>query len=185
MKRMLNSITVISVLLGLALTVQTGTALAQRRRVERENRRRGEMVVPLPRERARIVVGGKEFFYSRGIFYHTGPRGYVAIRGPVGAHVAALPVGYVTIRLGAAPIFLYYGTYFQFDPVQKDYVVVNPPADAPAQPGLDRINLADGQTVSGPYMGGTNSIVQIDVNGQVREIPIDQIVSIDFAPPGQ
>jgi hypothetical protein len=50
---------------------------------------------------------------------------------------------------------------------------------------MDRINMADGRTIEGTYVGGTASIVQINVDGKVEEIPIDQVVSIEFAPPSQ
>jgi hypothetical protein len=91
----------------------------------------------------------------------------------------------VTLQIGGGPFFFYYGSYYRFDPAHRDYVVVEPPAGAPAPPTTDRINMADGRTIEGTYLGGTQSTVQINVDGKVEEISIDQIVSIEFAPPEQ
>ena len=182
MKRDLKSMMLAIVLLGLMVALLPDQAAAQRRGRGMERRSRSVAIGVLPRERARVLVGQKEFFYSRGIFYSSGPRGYLAVRAPIGAHIGALPVGYITVRMGAAPIFFYYGAYYQFDPGAHDYVVVNPPPDAGQQPGLDRLNLVDGRMISGTFMGGTASTVQIQVDGKVQEIPVDQIISIDFAP---
>jgi len=34
-------------------------------------------------------------------------------------------------------------------------------------------------------MGRTSSVVQVEVNGKMQEIPVDQIVSIEVGPPAQ
>ncbi len=156
---------------------------AQYRRGEVRTRGRASVVVNLPAERTRIVVGGREYFYSRGVFYRPGPRGYWVSRAPIGAHVRVLPPGYVSLSVGGGPFFFYYGTYYRLDPVRRDYVVVEPPEGASAPQTMDRINLANGQTIDGTYVGGTASIVQVNVDGKIQEIPIDQIISIEFAPP--
>jgi hypothetical protein len=109
----------------------------------------------------------------------------MVMRGPIGARVRVLPPGFVSLSIGGTPFFFYYGTYYRLDPVRRDYVVVNPPPGAPEQQTLDKVNLADGQTISGTYLGGTKSTVQIEVDGKVQEIAVDQIVSIEFAPPEQ
>jgi len=176
-------------LLGGVLLVQPGETIAQRRGSERRVtvvRHRAE-VTRLPRERTRIVVGGREFFYARGVFYRSGPRGFVTVAAPLGARIRVLPVGYVTIRVGAIPYYHYYGTYYQFDPVAKVYTVVSPPAGTTDQPvsTLDRLELVDGRTLEGTFVGGTKSTVQFEVDGAVQEIPIEQIISVVFAPPSE
>ena len=52
-----------------------------------------------------------------------------------------------------------------------------------AAPILDRIQLVDGQSMDGTYVGGTKSTLQFEVDGDIKEIPVDQITSIVFAPP--
>src|ERR1700690_1953003 len=126
-----------SALLVLALMfLIPNDSFAQRRRGNRvvvRGPRRAAVVVNLPGDHTRIVVGKREFFYSRGIYYRTGPRGYVAISAPIGARIQVLPDGYTTVRIGAGSFFFYYGTYYRFDPVEKEYVVVNP-TEAPQPP---------------------------------------------------
>jgi hypothetical protein len=170
------------VLVAIAMVLQPDETVAQRRVIV--TRHRAE-VARLPRERTRVVVAGKEFFYSRGVFYRSGPKGYVTVAAPSGARIRVLPVGYVTIRIGAIPYYYYYGTYYQFDPASKVYTVVSPPAGASPQAvsTLDKMELVDGRTLEGTFIGGTKSTVQFEVDGAVQEIPIDQIISIVFAPP--
>jgi hypothetical protein len=175
---------IFTVLIGVMFMAQATPLDAQHRRGEERVRSRAPVVVNLPAERTRVFAGGKEYFYARGVFYRTGSRGYVVTRGPIGARVRILPPGYVTLRVGGGPFF-FYGTYYRFDPARRDYVVVEPPEGAPAPPTMDRLNMADGSTIEGTYVGGTASIVQINVDGKVEEIPIDPIVSIEFAPPSQ
>jgi len=175
--------------IGAALLVQPGETIAQRRGSQKRvtvMRHRTE-VARLPRERTRVVVGGKEFFYARGVFYRSGPRGYVTIAAPLGARIKVLPVGYITVRIGAVPYFYYYGTYYEFDPVAKVYTVVSPPAGANPPPvsTLDKMELVDGRTLEGTFVGGTKSTVQFEVDGAIQEIPIEQIISVVFAPPSE
>jgi len=154
---------------------------AQRR--ERVGRKRSPDVVVLPRERTRVVVSGREYFYSKGVYYRSSGRAYVAIPGPVGARIRVLPAGYTVVRVGVTPFFLYYGTYYRFDAPTRQYVVVAPPAQATAPQSLDRIDFADGQSVSGMFEGGTPDSIQVTVEGTIQSYAIDRVVAIHFAPP--
>jgi hypothetical protein len=136
-------------------------SFAQRRggmeRNVRRERPRSAVIVNLPREHQKVVVGGREYFYGGGVFYRSGP------------------------------LFLYYGTYYRFDPVERDYVVVNPDEkpDVPPPQTLDHMALVDGTALDGTFISGTKSTIQFDTNGEIKEIPIEQIVSITFAPPAK
>lgn len=171
------------ILVGVAILLQPGETIAQRRVTVVRHR---VDVTRLPRERTRVVVGGREFFYARGVFYGTGSKGFVTVAAPLGARIRVLPVGYLTARIGAVPYYYYYGTYYQFDPAAKVYTVVGPPAGANAEPmsTLDKMELVDGRTLEGTYVGGTKSTVQFEVDGAIQEIPVEQVISIVFAPPG-
>lgn len=103
---------ILALLLGAMFMAQTSPVIAQRREGEVRTRSRVPVVANLPAERARVLVGGKEYFYARGLFYRTGPRGYVVTRGPIGARVRMLPQGFVTLRFGGVPFFFYYGTSY-------------------------------------------------------------------------
>lgn len=177
------------ILVAVAMLIQPGETIAQRRGGQKRVtvvRRRTE-VTRLPRENTRIVVAGKPYFYSRGVFYRSGRKGFVTIAAPLGARIRVLPVGYITVRVGAIPYYYYYGTYYQFDAAATVYTVVSPPAGATTQPmsTLDRMELVDGRTLEGTYVGGTKSTVQFEVDGAIQEIPVEQVISIVFAPPGE
>ena len=147
--------------------------------------RRAAVLVELPHDNVRIVVGRDEYFYSRGVYYRTGPHGYVTIAAPLGARVRFLPEGYTTVMIGGGPFFFYYGTYYQQDPVTKEYVVVNPngTANAPPPATFDRLNLVDGRTIDGTFAGASPDTISFNINGVVQNFPIEQIVTIAFAPP--
>ena len=176
------------ILIGSLVALQTSDALAQRkdRKERKEHKARPERVVANPpAKRTRIVAGRNQYEYAHGVFYRPGPKGYIAVRGPVGARIRTLPPGYISFQIGGAPFFFYFGTYYRFDAPTREYVVVAPPPGAPTVPGLDQVNLITGESVNGTFVGGTQSTVQVDVDGNVREIPIDQIVSVIFAPSEQ
>jgi hypothetical protein len=172
-------------ILALMILLSPDQLFAQRRDREIRRGRREITVVKPPADRTRLVVGGREYLYARGVFYRSGPAGFLAVRGPLGARIRVLPPGYVTLHFGGVPYFLYYGTYYQFDPAQKVYVVVTAPQGAAPPSMFDRVDLVTGETIEGTYLGGTQSTVQMEVNGNVQEIPVDQIISITFAPPSE
>ena len=45
-----------------------------------------------------------------------------------------------------------------------------------------QVNLFDGRTMAGYYLGGTQGMVQFEVDSEILEIPIEYIVSINYAP---
>ncbi len=96
----------------------SGTAFAQQRRPPAQERpraqpgprpqarprpqvpRRGTIIRTLPTRHSRIVIRGGTYFYWGGIFYRTGPGGYVVVSAPVGAVIGVLPPGYVRVYVG-------------------------------------------------------------------------------------
>jgi hypothetical protein len=177
------------VVLAAAFLVQPGDAYSQRRADGRSLRRHPTVLGNLPREHSRILVGGREYYYAGGVFYRSGPHGIVVTAAPLGARIKVLPVGYLSVRFGGVPLLLYSGTYYRYDPVGEEYVVVAPPAgpadttSVSAPPLFDRMVLTSGEAMDGTYMGGTKSTLQFEVAGEVKEFPVDEIKSIVFAPP--
>jgi hypothetical protein len=180
----LSSKLILMILIGI-LAIQQPELLAQRKERKGRKVRSAAVVVNPPSDRTRVLVGAKEYHYAHGVFYRPGPKGYLAIRGPIGARIRTLPLGYVSLELRGAPFFFYYGTYYQFDAPTNGYIVVSPPQGAPTVPGMDKVDLISGETINGTYLGGTQSTVQMDVGGEVREISVEQIISIVFAPAEQ
>lgn len=182
--RILSSGILVFSLICIGLSALTTTATPQRRSGVVRVQRHAAVVVTLPRDRMRVLVGRQEYFYSRGVFYRTGPRGYITVPAPIGARIRVLPGGYTTVTIAGGPLFCYYGTYYRYDPADRSYIVVNPPAAGkePVQT-QDMLEMVDGTTLAGTFMGGNGNTIQFQTPDSLREIPIDQIISIKFAPP--
>ncbi len=146
-------------------------------------RRRVVRVEHLPSHYETIVVHKKNYFYHNGFFYSSGPRGYVVIGAPLGARIRALPLGYSIVKFGGLSYYYLNGAYYNYIPSDNVYVVVNNPGNAPNAPSsnLDQVKLYDGSTVEGVFQSGTDSTITLKVNNEIREIPINNIISITFA----
>ena len=191
MKRNIILKTVIAIMLGGMLVNLLAETYAQQR-VKRKSKkvvvrtpvRPAPKIVKLPVGHKTVRVGRVSYYYHSGIFYKKSPKGYIVARAPIGARVAVLPRGYVTLHVGAGIFYSYYGTYYRFDPVKKVYIVVDKPVDIEEEvydDTLDNIKLIDGKILTGVYLGGTGSIVQFEVDGELLEISVQEIVSITFA----
>jgi len=159
-------------------------SFAQRKAKARHPRHPTGIVRP-PAGYRTIVTHGRNYYYYRGVYYMRGPFGFVVVRGPVGARVAVLPAGNISMYAGSGVYYYCYGTYYRYDPLERVYIVVEPPLKEVSadETGLDEVKLIDGTTLRGIYIGGTAEKIQFEVNGEVREIPVADIVSMNFAPP--
>lgn len=90
----------------------------------------GHIVVTLPIGHTTIVVGGTSYFYFGGVYYRSGPNGYVVVAAPVGAQLVAPPPGHTVIIVSGRSYYYYYGTYYVWDPLLGAYVVVAAPVGA-------------------------------------------------------
>ncbi len=158
---------------------------AQRGRVSVHRDRSVARIPHLPAGHNQIMVNQHPYFYFNGIFYQTGPGGFFVTRAPLGARISILPFGYATLQIGTVPYYYYYGTYYRYLPEEKVYLVVEPPfqTQTAEQRIEDKVNLVDGSVLVGRYLGGTQSLVQFEFDGEIREIPVNEIISISFAPP--
>src|SRR5665213_416728 len=82
---------------------------------------RGYAVHDLPRDR--IVVNGPRgrYFYSGGIWYSGGPRGFVVVGAPLGLFVPVLPPYYTTVWAGGAPYYYSNDSYYEWNTDQNQY----------------------------------------------------------------
>ncbi len=101
---------------------------------------RGYYVHDLPRDRV-IVTGPRgRFFYSGGVWYSPGPRGYVVVGAPIGVFVPVLPPFYTTVWFGGMPYYYANDSYYLWRESSQQYEVVAPPdeqsasTDAPPPP---------------------------------------------------
>ena len=138
----------------------------------------------LPPDHRTFHFHNDPFFYHGGHFYHHHNNGYIRVRPPIGLRLDILPDGYSRVYFGGMPYYYYDDTYYDYVPAEKVYIVVDKPA-APASAVLtyDLLTMADGTHLDGVYIGGTKSVIQFEVNGEVREIARDKIASIQFAQP--
>lgn len=91
---------------------------------------RGFYMRDLPRER--VIVGGPRggrYWYSGGVWYSSGPRGFVVIGAPVGAFVPVLPPYYTTVYFGGSPYYYANDTYYIWSNSNSQYEVVDAPGD--------------------------------------------------------
>lgn len=165
-------------ILLLSLSTQT---LAQNRGVVKKPARKTVKVAKLPTGHKNIVVLGKNYRYHKGVFYKKGSAGYVVVRNPIGAIIGLLPAGYLTVRISGVFYYHYYDTYYRYDPVEKVYIVIEKPEKVHTST-MDAITLVNGDVLEGNYLGVTTSTIQIEVDGDIQEISVEEIVFILFAP---
>ena len=87
----------------------------------------GHHVARSPRAHTRIRVGAFPYFFHSGRYDRPARRGYARVRPPVGAILAALPLGFLTLTLGSS--FYYYHGDVYYRPVAAGYRVVDPPRE--------------------------------------------------------
>ncbi len=101
---------------------------------------RGYYFHDLPRDRIIVTGPAGRYWYSGGVWYSSGPRGYVVVGAPLGFFVPVLPPYYTTVWVGGAPYYYANDTYYVWRESSQEYEVVAPPdenmasTDAPAPP---------------------------------------------------
>jgi hypothetical protein len=93
---------------------------------------RGYYVRELPPERVIVTSPRGRYFYSGGVWYSPGPRGYVVIGAPIGTFVPVLPPYYTTVWVGGAPYYYANDTYYVWRDSDRQYEVVDPPDEQAA-----------------------------------------------------
>ncbi|MGH8206352.1 MAG: DUF6515 family protein [Steroidobacteraceae bacterium] len=97
---------------------------------------RGAVVRVLPGGYRSFYYGGRPFFFVGGVWYASGPGGFIVTEPPRGLVVSVLPPFYTTVWLGGVPYYYADDVYYQWDPGADAYQIVDPPAgaDQPGQP---------------------------------------------------
>ncbi|MFC2076773.1 DUF6515 family protein [candidate division KSB1 bacterium] len=173
-------------MLVFSLTLLTAEADAQRRgqrgrrsapAIRHRPQYRHKTISRLPFGHRRMRFGGHNYFHHGGRFYRRSRIGFSIVTGPLGARFHVLPPGYTTIHFGGIPYYRHYGTYYNYRPETKEYVVVEPPSEAAAG---DVIKTKGGSTLVGRFLGGDETTVEMEVDGEVIEIEVANIQSITF-----
>ncbi|MBW7887754.1 MAG: hypothetical protein H3C35_05230 [Bacteroidetes bacterium] len=81
------------------------------------------------------------------------------------------------------PYYFYYGVFYSYDSAAGDYVVVNAPpkSQQSGAAGLDKVTLIDGNFLEGVILKEDEEILQIEIKGKIRDIPLKKIISIEYA----
>lgn len=101
---------------------------------------RGIYVHDLPRDRVFVRGPRDRYWYSGGVWYSSGPRGYLVVGAPIGLFVPVLPPYYTTVWVGGAPYYYANDSYYVWRESDQQYEVVAPPdenaasTDAPPAP---------------------------------------------------
>ncbi|WDY58626.1 DUF6515 family protein [Pseudomonas sp. PSKL.D1] len=94
--------------------------------------RPGQTVDRFPDRYWKVPYRGDDYFYSGGYWYRPHGGSYIVVAPPYGVRVSYLPSYAREVWLGGALFFLVADTYYQYLADSQEYVVVNPPAAAPA-----------------------------------------------------
>jgi hypothetical protein len=73
------------------------------------------------------------YYYSAGYYYRPYASNlWLSVTAPIGARVYGLPAGYVTFGYGGQTYYHAASTYYLYDGPARQYVVVEPPPEAPS-----------------------------------------------------
>jgi hypothetical protein len=94
--------------------------------------RPGHSIDHFPDRYWKVPYRGQDYFYSGGYWYRPQGGSYIVVAPPYGVRVGYLPSYAREVLVGGALLFLVADTYYQYLADSREYVVVSPPAVAPA-----------------------------------------------------
>lgn len=108
----------------------------------RDYRRPGHHTHRLPTGVRRLYYQPYPLFYFGGIYYRPFDNGYVVVRAPIGVRVRHLPVGFVTLSVGALTYYYVNDVYYRRD--GGDFIVVDaPPVEPDSVPAASTYSTGD------------------------------------------
>ncbi len=100
----------------------------------------GRLTFALPHGSIAIGFGGRNYYYSEGLFYKPGIREYIVVPPPSGAVVYAIPAGYNQVAVDGTTYYVYNGVYYSR--VAQGYQVIQPPAPVVLDPSMVSVGAA-------------------------------------------
>ncbi|AXM96584.1 DUF6515 family protein [Pseudomonas plecoglossicida] len=94
----------------------------------------GQTIDRFPDRYWKVPYRGQDYFYSGGYWYRPHAGSYRVVTPPSGVRVGYLPSYAREVWAGSTQFFVVADTYYQYLADTREYVVVNPPADAPPAP---------------------------------------------------
>ncbi len=99
----------------------------------------GHIVPSLPHDHHIVRHHNTRYYFHGGVWYRpSGPR-FVVVMPPIGVGIPFLPPYYTTLWVGGVPYYYADGVYYIWRPIDRTYVVSNPPPEtqvstAPSEP---------------------------------------------------
>ena len=90
----------------------------------------GHEVQVLPHRHNKVRVGGRPYYYSDGRYYEPRGRSYFVVNAPIGARIHRLPSNYASFEFGSNRYYYANTTYYLWNNLQREYVVVEKPLGA-------------------------------------------------------
>ncbi len=176
-------VTVMMLLLGLSLIAETQLTNDNDSKQRQGNMKKKDYIVKnLPEQSEKLMVEGNPYYVNKGVYYRKGHDGYRIVRAPYGVRVKHLPDGIRVIRRQGVEYYYYYNTYYRYDVNSDVYIVINEPEWADKNFQSDKLNLMNGSVLVGRYLGGDSETVRFLFGGEKRVVPVEEIISIEFAP---
>ena len=135
----------------------------------------------LPKGNVEIKVGEEEYYAYNGIFYKKYHKGYRVVKAPRGAKIKRIPDGFRIVRKRGIPYYVYYHTWYRYDEIADIYIVVDFPDGDSYDYYDDKLYMVNGSVLVGRYMGGSDEHVKFRFNDETERIPLEDIISIEFA----
>ena len=88
---------------------------------------RGAFSRTLPHGYRPYYYRGNPYYFSEGVWYAPGARGFYVVRPPIGLNVSLPPPYYTTVWSGSVPYYYADDTYYRWMPDLNSYSVVAPP----------------------------------------------------------
>lgn len=90
---------------------------------------RGVVVDAIPRDHVVVPYRDTRYYFHGGVWYRpSGPR-FVVVAPPIGLSISLLPPYYTTVWVGGVPYYYADGVYYNWRPMDRSYVVVDPPRE--------------------------------------------------------
>lgn len=90
---------------------------------------RGLVFDHIPRNHVVVPYRDTKYYFHGGVWYRpSGPR-FVVVAPPVGLSISLLPPYYTTVWVGGVPYYYADGVYYAWRPIERTYVVVDPPEE--------------------------------------------------------
>lgn len=90
---------------------------------------RGTVFHRLPHNHVLVPYRDTRYYFYGGVWYRPFGSSFVVVSPPVGLTLSLLPPYYTTLWVGGAPYYYADGVYYAWRPVERTYVVVDPPRE--------------------------------------------------------